>query len=67
MDLIDDVIFDLANEKKLAAKYKDHALSNNWKGFRDCHIKPDLILIYRVIKNALSLELTRTGSYSELF
>jgi mRNA interferase YafQ len=46
-------------------KYKDHQLSGNWKGHRDCHIEPDWILIYRITVDDLYLE--RTGSHSELF
>ena len=41
-----DVMHHLLNGKNLPEKYKDHALSGNWKGFRDCHIKNDLVLIY---------------------
>jgi len=49
----------------LPQRYFDHALSGDWEDFRDCHIKPDLILIYR--KPGLqSLELVRLGSHSEL-
>ena len=41
----------LVNEKPLPEKYKDHALSNNWAGFRECHIRPDWLLIYKVEKD----------------
>lgn len=41
------VVSDLANDQPLPAKYRDHALTGNWKDHRDCHIKPDLVLIYR--------------------
>ena len=57
----------LVNEKPLPEKYKDHALSNNWAGFRECHIRPDWLLIYKIEKERLVLTLTRTGSHSELF
>lgn len=59
-----DVIQDLAQEKKLDAKFKDHSLIGNWKHYRECHIKPDLLLIYRVEND--TLKLIRIGSHSEL-
>lgn len=57
----------LINEKPLPEKYRDHALSNNWAGFRECHIRPDWLLIYKIQKEQLILTLTRTGSHSDLF
>ena len=45
---------------------RDHALSGNWSGYRECHIKPDLLLIYRK-PDASTLRLARLGSHSELF
>lgn len=57
----------LVNEKPLPQKYKDHALSNNWAGFRECHIRPDWLLIYKVEKDILTLTLMRTGTHSDLF
>ena len=59
------VIENLITGQNLEAKYKDHQLSGNWKGHRDCHIEPDWILIYRIYADDLYLE--RTGSHSELF
>lgn len=56
----------LIDEQPLPADYHDHALSNNWKDFRDCHIEPDWVLIYRIAKDELQLVLARTGSHSEL-
>ncbi len=50
---------------KLPAANKDHALKGKWKGARDCHIKPDLVLIYR--KTETAIELARVGSHSEVF
>ncbi|MCA3028258.1 MAG: type II toxin-antitoxin system YafQ family toxin [Rhodocyclaceae bacterium] len=55
----------LANDKPLSAKYRDHPLSGEWKDCRDCHIKPDLVLIYRKPNDA-HLILIRPGSHSEL-
>ena len=60
-----DIISMLENQKILPEKYKDHALSNNWNDYRECHIKPDLLLIYKIIANELLL--ARLGSHSELF
>ena len=56
----------LANDTPLAARYRDHDLSGGWAGYRDCHIKPDLVLIYRKL-GAQLLQLVRLGSHSELF
>ena len=59
------IIKQLQLENPLPEKYVDHLLSGNWQGYRDCHIKPDLVLIYKVDSN--SLKLARVGSHSELF
>lgn len=55
----------LAAKERLDAKYRDHPLTGSWKGFRDCHLEPDWILIYQ--STADTLILARTGSHSELF
>jgi mRNA interferase YafQ len=55
----------LANDKPLAYKYCDHLLTGDWQNHRDCHIKPDLVLIYRK-PNPKVLQLVRLGSHSEL-
>lgn len=60
------VLVALANNQPLDAKYRDHDLSGNWAGYRECHIKPDLLLIYRR-SDADTLRLARLGSHSELF
>lgn len=59
------IITDLANDQSLPEKSRDHALSGDWKDHRDCHIKPDLVLIYRKPDNTV-LQLVRLGSHSEL-
>ena len=64
---IQEVIKTLANGKKLSQKYKDNALTGNWNGYRECHIQPDWLLIYKYVDNELMLLLTRTGSHSDLF
>lgn len=56
----------LANDIPLEPKYRDHDLSGEWAGYRDCHIKPDLVLIYRKSGKDI-LRLARLGSHSELF
>lgn len=61
------IIIRLANNEVLDLKYKDHKLIGNYKGCKECHIKPDLLLIYRIDANILELALVRTGSHSELF
>lgn len=67
IELLDDVIRILASSDTLPSKYNDHALSGNWKGFRECHILPDWLLIYSIEDNNLVLVLSRTGSHSDLF
>ena len=57
----------LANEVPLPEQFKDHNLSGNYNGFRECHIVPDWLLIYQVNNNELVLVLSRTGSHSDLF
>ena len=57
----------LANEVPLPEQFKDHNLSGNYNGFRECHIAPDWLLIYEVNNNELVLVLSRTGSHSDLF
>ena len=59
------VITKLATGEKLEPKYKDHGLTGSLKGYRDCHVEPDWLLIYKLIGDRLFLE--RTGSHSELF
>ena len=57
----------LARGETLPERYCDHALTGNWAGHRECHILPDLLLIYRIYENVLILELVDTGSHSDLF
>lgn len=61
------VIEILAEEKTLPAKYKDHSLTGVYQDFRECHILPDWLLIYRIDKDILTLVLSRTGTHSDLF
>ena len=59
------VISDLLEGKSLPENMKDHSLRGEWKDHRDCHVKPDLILIYKTDDEAVTL--VRLGSHSELF
>ena len=61
------VIEKLANLEKLEEKYRDHQLTGNFADYRECHLAPDWLLIYKVCKEELILVLTRTGSHSDLF
>jgi mRNA interferase YafQ len=63
------VITLLVNEQPLPEEYRDHALVNsrNYKDVRECHIEPDWLLVYKVIRQELILQLIRTGSHSDLF
>ncbi len=65
--LLKDVLNLLVNGEILPIKYKDHNLSGNFKGCRECHITPDWLLIYEIAENELILYLTRTGTHSDLF
>lgn len=67
--LIDDVIAKLQRKVPLPQKNCDHPLVGDYKGYRECHITPDWLLIYRIINDNFVelLELTRTGSHSDLF
>lgn len=57
----------LAAEESLPEKYRDHSLTGDDKGFRECHIEPDWLLIYRIQEEVLELFLFRPGSHSDLF
>lgn len=67
LELLDTIITALANGEPLAEKHRDHALTGNWNGFRECHIGPDWLLIYRIENGVLVLTLARTGTHSDLF
>ncbi len=67
MDLLKDIVTRLANGEPLDPRHKDHPLSGEWSGHRECHIQPDWLLIYRYENDILVLALTRTGTHSDLF
>jgi len=67
ISLLDEAVRLLAGGAALPEKYRDHALQGKWKGYRDCHILPDWILIYKIDQGILTLLLSETGSHSDLF
>ena len=67
LELLEKTVDKIANNIKLEDKYRDHALTGNYIGFRECHIQPDWLLVYRIENDELILFLSRTGSHSDLF
>ena len=67
ISLLDEVVTTLQKGESLPAKTKNHALTGNYTGCRECHIQPDWLLIYEISGEELILYLTRTGSHSDLF
>lgn len=65
--LITDIIKKLASGEQLPEKNRDHSLSGDYIGCRECHITPDWLLIYEIADDELILYLTRTGTHSDLF
>ena len=65
-DELVDVLKALVNGKALETRHRDHELTGEWAGYRECHIKPDLLLIYKT-PDPYTLRLARLGSHSELF
>lgn len=67
ISLLTDILKLLAHDEPLPAKNRDHDLSGNFAGCRECHITPDWLLIYEKVDSDLILYLTRTGTHSDLF
>lgn len=67
IELMEDVINKLVKQEQLPEKNRDHALSGDYIGLRECHITPDWLLIYEINHEELILFLTRTGTHSDLF
>lgn len=67
LDELDTVIRLLLAEKKLPEKYLDHSLVGDYSGMRECHIGPDVLLVYAIDEECRILYLERLGSHSELF
>ena len=67
VDLLDNCIRMIASRQDLPPRFCDHELTGRWAGNRECHIRPDWLLVYRFENNDLILVLSRTGSHSDLF
>lgn len=67
ISLLEEVIENLRTGVLLDAKYKDHQLSGNYKGYRECHIQPDWLLIYLIEDDILTLTLVDAGTHADLF
>ncbi len=64
---LEKVVLMLADGEVLPQKYRDHELKGKYEGYRECHIEPDWLLIYKIFEQVLVLSLVRTGSHSRLF
>lgn len=67
MSILENVVEILARGELLPEKYCDHDLIGNYKGCRECHLKPDWLLVYQIFDDELILLLTRTGSHNDIF
>lgn len=67
LELLNFVVEKLAGGIPLDEKYRDHSLTGNYIGFRECHVQPDWLLIYRIDESEIILFLSRTGTHSDLF
>ena len=67
ISLLESIVDSLLQGKNLDQKFKDHPLSGNWSGFRECHIQPDWLLIYLIENDILTLTLIDTGTHADLF
>ena len=67
MKLLESIIDTLRQGKKLEAKHRNHALTGDFRGYHECHIKPDWLLVYLIENDILTLTMMNTGSHSDLF
>ena len=67
IDKTQKIVDSIQSRVPLEKKYKDHALTGNWIGHRECHIEPDWLLIYRIDRPSNTLVLVRTGTHADLF
>ena len=67
LELLKTVVNTLASGQKLDRQYRDHDLTGEYAGFRECHMQPDWLLVYRIEQEELELFLFRTGTHSDLF
>ena len=65
--ILEAVVNTLAEQRPLPESNRDHALTGDWSGYRECHIQPDWLLIYQVHEHELVLLLMRTGTHADLF
>ena len=65
--LLEKTVNILAEGRFLPESSRDHSLTGKWKGYRECHIEPDWLLIYKAVENELILLLMRTGTHADLF
>jgi|LSQX01.2.fsa_nt_gb mRNA interferase YafQ len=65
ISLLKKVVEILSSGKPLPEQYKNHVLKGDYANYKECHIQPDRLLIYRIKNNILALILTRTGTYSD--
>ena len=67
VSLLEDILNKLLNEEPLEERHKDHALTGDYIGFRECHIQPDWLLVYAINEYELILTASRTGTHADLF
>lgn len=65
IDQLKAIMRELIHERQLAAKHADHALKGKWVGCRECHVMPDLLLVYQVKSGMIVFE--RAGTHSDIF
>ena len=67
MELLKNIVITLANGEKLPSENRDHELKGDHRGYRECHIQPDWLLVYKIEEDILILTLSETGTHSDLF
>lgn len=67
VSLLDEVVETLMQGAALESRYRDHGLSGRFQGFRECHVKPDWLLVYLIEDDILTLTLIDTGSHADIF
>ena len=67
LDKLKSILQDLIDQKPLAPKHRDHVLTGDWVGHRDCHIEPDWLLIYKILPEENQIIFETTGTHSDLF
>lgn len=67
MKLLDEIIDTLRRGETLDQRHRDHGLTGNWIGFRECHVKPDWLLVYLLEDDILTLTVVDTGTHADIF